>query len=274
MLIKLFKYTYFCDVKKSIIFKNTTVAFSDEGKGNAVVLLHGFLENSTMWEYMIPEISKKNRVVTIDLLGHGASDCLGYVHTMELFAETIEAVLKHLKIRKCVLIGHSLGGYVALAFAEKHPEKIKGLCLINSTSNEDTNERKELRNRANIMAQSNFDGLVSMSIANLFVKENALKFKEEIAIVKKEALQTSLQGYIAANEGMKLRVNRNAVLLENSFKKLIIAGEKDPVLDVNMSLMEAAIAGAYFKVLSGGHMSHIESKEMLLAEIISFLKIT
>ena len=271
-MIKLFKYTYFCDVKKSIIFKNTTVAFSDEGKGNAVVLLHGFLENSTMWEYMIPEISKKNRVVTIDLLGHGASDCLGYVHTMELFAETVEAVLKHLKIRKCVLVGHSLGGYVALAFAEKHPEKIKGLCLMNSTSNEDSEDRKKLRYRANKMVQQNFENMVRMSVSNLFEPKNLSKFKEEIKVVKEQALKTPVQGYIAANKGMRLRPNRNTVLADNTSKKLLIVGEKDPVLNFEASVQEAKKTNTEIVTFSGGHMSHIENKEELITVLQTFIK--
>ena len=100
-------------MQKSITFKNSNISFSDEGKGNAIVLIHGFLENATMWKDIVPELSKRNRVVTFDLLGHGKSDCLGYVHSMELFAETIEVILKYLQIRKCVLVGHSLGGYVA-----------------------------------------------------------------------------------------------------------------------------------------------------------------
>ena len=112
-------------------YKNAAIFYTDSGKGPAVVLIHGFLENTTMWNVIIPELSKRNRVIAIDLLGHGKSDCIGYTHSMELFAETLEAVLKKVRIRKCILVGHSLGGYVALAFAEKHPKRVKGLCLMN-----------------------------------------------------------------------------------------------------------------------------------------------
>ena len=105
-------------------YKNAAIFYTDSGKGPAVVLIHGFLENTTMWNVIAPELSKRNRVITIDLLGHGKSDCMGYTHSMELFAETINAVLKQLRIRKCTLIGHSLGGYVALAFAENNAKKI------------------------------------------------------------------------------------------------------------------------------------------------------
>ena len=174
-------------MQKSLTFKNANISFSDQGTGTAVVLIHGFLENTTMWKNVVPEISKRNRVVTIELLGHGKTDCIGYMHTMELFAETIAAVLKELKIRKCILVGHSLGGYIALAFAEKHPQKVKGLCLMNATSNEDTAERKALRLRANKMITNNFRNMVRMSFANLFGPKSKTIFKKEIELAISEA---------------------------------------------------------------------------------------
>jgi pimeloyl-ACP methyl ester carboxylesterase len=259
-------------MQKSITFKNATIYFSEKGKGNTVVLLHGFLENKTMWKNVIPELSKRNRIITIDLLGHGKSDCLGYVHSMELFAETIEAVLKHLQIRKCILVGHSLGGYVALAFAEKNPQKIKGLCLMNSTSNEDETERQALRLRANKMIQSNFTNIVRMSFANLFGPISKTILKEEMELAISEALKTSIQGYMAAQEGMRIRANRNAVLTENTFKKLIIVGEKDPVLSFRISFKEAKNTNSKIVIFPNGHMSHIENKIALIATLKEFVK--
>ncbi|MGJ8744194.1 alpha/beta fold hydrolase [Polaribacter sp.] len=255
-----------------LVYKNANIFYTDQGKGTAIVLIHGFLENATMWDEIVPQLTKKNRVITIDLLGHGKSDCLGYVHSMELFAETVEAVLKHVRIRKCILVGHSLGGYISLAFAKKNPHKIKGLCLMNSTSNPDDEDRKKLRIRANKMVQNSFESMVKMAVSNLFHQDNLIKFKNEIAIVKKEALQTSLQGYIAANEGMKNRLNTNHVLTDNSFKKLIIIGEKDPVLDCNTSLEEAKKTNSQFVVFPDGHMSHIENIDELKVALKEFVK--
>lgn len=257
---------------QSITFKNATVSFSDIGKGTAIVLLHGFLENSTMWDKIIPEISKRNRVITIDLLGHGKSDCLGYVHSMELFAETVETVLKQLRIRRYILIGHSLGGYVSLALAEKNSQKIKGLCLMNSTSFADDEERKQLRLRANTMVQKNFKNMVRMSFVNLFGKASKTIFKEEVDFALNEALQTPIQGYIAANEGMRIRKQRTHGLTLNTFKKLIIIGKKDPVLPSENSILEAKQTNAEFVVFNGGHMSHIENRTELISALKGFIK--
>ncbi|MEO9571024.1 MAG: alpha/beta hydrolase [Polaribacter sp.] len=259
-------------MQNSFTFKNAQISYSDQGKGTTVVLIHGFLENSKMWKKITPELIKRNRVITIDLLGHGKSDCLGYVHSMGLFAETIEGVLKHLRIRKYILVGHSLGGYISLAFAKMNPSKIKGLCLLNSTSNNDSEERKNLRKRANEMVQNNFEAMVKMSVSNLFHQDNLLKFKDEIEVVKNEALQTSVQGYIAANEGMKNRVNESQFLKECSFKKIIIIGEKDPILDYQTLLLEAKYTNSEFVVFPDGHMSHIENASELITVLKEFIK--
>jgi len=255
-----------------LAYKNVDIYYTDQGKGTAIILIHGFLENASMWNDIAPELSKRNRVITVDLLGHGNSDCLGYVHSMELFAETIKAVIKHLKIRKYILVGHSLGGYISLALAKTNPLQIKGLCLVNSTSNEDPEERKKLRTRANKIVKNNFESMIKMSISNLFHIKNLLKFKDEIEAVKKEALKTSIQGYIAANEGMKNRENTNHILLESNFKKLLIIGEKDPVLDYQTSLEEAKKTNSNFVVYPDGHMSHIENTLELIATLKKFIK--
>tara|TARA_B110001469_G_scaffold66355_1_gene63343 strand:+ start:7059 stop:7838 length:780 start_codon:yes stop_codon:yes gene_type:complete len=259
-------------MQKSVTFKKARISFSDVGKGPVVVLLHGFLENTTMWKDIIPQLSKKNRVIAIDLLGHGKSDCLGYVHSMELFAESVAAVLKHVRIRKCVVIGHSLGGYVALAFAEKGPQMVKGLCLLNSTAIEDDAERKTLRIRANKMIQNNFENMVRMSFTNLFGEKSRRLFKAKMKAALQEALKTPIQGYIAGQEGMRIRPNRTAVLTENSFKKLIIIGKKDPVLNLETSLNEAKRTNSEVVLFPEGHMSHIENTTELTATLLAFVK--
>lgn len=266
------KDTYFCKMEKSLSFKNTKVSFAEYGKGSVVVLLHGFLENSTMWNHLIPELSTTNRVIAIDLLGHGKTACLGYVHSMDLMAEAVLAVLKSLRVRKITLVGHSMGGYVGLAFAEKHSEMIKGFCLMNSTSLADDEERKKLRERANKMVQHNFKNMVQMSFTNLFGERSRTTFKKEMELALKEALKTSVQGYIAGQEGMRIRPERSHILKNNSFRKLIIIGKKDPVIVFEESLEEAKKTNSETIVFEDGHMSHIENKEELVSSLMHFVK--
>ena len=254
-----------------IHYKNTKIAFSSTGKGVSVVLLHGFLENMTMWNEIGPELSKRNRVTCIDLLGHGQTECMGYVHSIELMATAVEAVLKHLRIRRVIFVGHSLGGYVALAFSEKHPEKVKGLCLMNSTPAADDKERVQMRSAAIIVAQKQYATVVRISMANLFKEENLKKFKNELEEIKKQALLTPLQGYIAAQEGMKMRPDRSEVLKNATFATLLIIGKHDPVLTYKTQLAVAAKTETKTVVFPDGHMSHIENKDALILALKQFV---
>lgn len=259
-------------MEKHLLFKNTRISFLDYGEGPVVVLLHGFLENKTMWNGLIPEFSKKNRVIAIDLLGHGKTACLGYIHSMEMMSEAVYAILKTLRIRKVTLIGHSMGGYVCLSLAEKHPEMIRGLCLLNSTSLVDDATRKRLRTRGVKMVKNNFSSAVRMSFVNLFREENRTRFKAEIELALTEALKTPLQGYIASQEGMKIRPKRTDVLNQKNFKRLFIVGRKDPILSIKKSLDEAQKTHSEIVVLSGGHMSHIENKIEVISALKKFIK--
>lgn len=257
---------------KQIFFKNTAISFSDIGKGTAVVLLHGFLENKTMWKDLVPSLAEKNRVISIDLLGHGETDCLGYIHSMEENAEIVNAILSHLRIRKAVFIGHSMGGYVALAFAELYLNRVKGLILLNSTALEDSVERKINRDRAIKAVKQNYINFVRMSIANLFSENNRDLLKNEIENVKLEALKTPLQGIVASLEGMKIRKDRQFILKETDFPKLLILGEKDGVLLYKDNASQIEATNTELISFPDGHMSHIENKVELEKVIASFLR--
>ena len=253
-------------------YKNTKIAYTDAGKGTAVVLLHGFLENSTMWNYLAPIIKKKNRVICIDLLGHGQTECLGYVHAMEDMADVVHHVLAELKIRKAIFVGHSMGGYVALAFAELYPEFMKGLVLLNSTSRADSDERIANRTRAIKAVKQNYVTAVRMSIANLFSEENREKLLEQIEWVREEALQTPLQGIIAAQEGMKLRKDREVLLHFAPYPIMLILGKKDPVLNYEENLEQIEGTNVKLVTFNDGHMSHLENQAELEKVILGFLK--
>ena len=257
---------------EQIIYKNTAISYSDIGKGSTVVLLHGFLENKTMWNDLAPNLSKKNRVLSIDFLGHGETECLGYVHSMEENAEIVKAVLSHLKIRKAVIIGHSMGGYVALAFAEMFPTTIKGLVLLNSTAKEDSHERKINRDRAIKAVKQNYINFVRMSIANLFSENKRDQLKNEIENVKLEALKTPLQGIVASLEGMKIRKDRQFILKETDFSKLLILGKNDGVLLYKDHFSQIIDTNTELISFPEGHMSHIENKDELEKVIDNFLR--
>lgn len=257
---------------KQIIYKNTKISFTDSGKGTALVFLHGFLENKNMWDYFVPEFSKKYRVISIDLLGHGSTQPMGYIHSMEDNADVVHAVLSELKIRKAVFIGHSMGGYVALAFAELYADNIKGIVLLNSTSRADSDERKANRDRAIKAVKQNYTNFVRLSIANLFSENNRERLVSEIENVKSEALKTPLQGIVASLEGMKIRKDREVILHFASYPILLVLGKNDPVLNFEESIEQIENTAVKLLAFPDGHMSPIENREDLKKNLLEFFK--
>jgi len=253
-------------------YKGVPIFYTDEGRGPSIVLLHGFLESSTMWKPIADTLIQKNRVITIDLLGHGNTGCLGYIHTMEEMAEGVHAVLRYLKVRRSILIGHSMGGYVSLAFAEANPDAVKGVCLLNSTARADSAEKQQNRDRAIKVVKQNHKAFVRMAIVDLFRPKNRTIFSKEVKQAKKEALKTPLQGIVAALEGMKIRNDREVLLHFSPYKKMMILGKKDPVLDYNALIEQTQNTDVSVVELSDGHMSHIENFDETLKAIKSFIK--
>ena len=258
---------------KNILYKNTKISYTDSGEGNAIVLLHGFLENKKMWKDYVSFFSNQYRIITIDLLGHGESDCFGYVHSMEDNARAVHEVLEYLQIKKTTILGHSMGGYVGLAFAELYPESIQKLILLNSTSKEDSSEKKLNRTRAIKAVKQNYVNFVSLAIANLFSENNRTRLADEIEKVKIQALKTPLQGIVASLEGMKIRKDRETLLRENLFPVLLILGKKDPVLNYEESIAQIENTTVELISFDDGHMSHIENKEELKKVLSEFFKI-
>lgn len=257
---------------KQFLYKNIKISYTDAGKGTAVVLLHGFLENKNMWNALVPELTKKNRIITIDLLGHGDTECLGYVHSMEDNADIVQAVLHDLKIRKAAIIGHSMGGYVAMAFAELYPEMMKGIVLLNSTSRADSPERKTNRGRAIKAVKQNYTAFVRLSIANLFSEKNREILLNEIETARTEALKTPLQGIVASLEGMKIRKDREVILHFAAYPMLLILGKQDPVLNYEENATQIENTPLELVTFPDGHMSHIENTEELMKVLVNFLK--
>jgi pimeloyl-ACP methyl ester carboxylesterase len=224
---------------KTATFKGGTVSFTDQGKGRVVVLLHGFLGSKEIWEKTIPVLRKSFRVIAIDLPGHGQSDCFGYVHTMELMAKCVKKVMDSLRLKKYVIIGHSMGGYAALAFAELFPENIIGLCLCHSTALPDADEKKKDRDRAIKLVKSDKRVYTKNTIKNLFATKNLKYLKEEIAFATRIAQGVSKRGAVAALEGMKDRSNREIILAMVNYPVMMVIGEHDNILPYK-SLLEQA----------------------------------
>ncbi len=252
-------------------FNQFPIHYTIKGEGPCIVLLHGFLLSSSIWTDLAPKLSKKNKIITIDLPGHGKSGCVSEIHTMELMAEVVNHILEENNILKASFIGHSMGGYIALAFTEKHETKVETLVLLNSTTLSDSTERKVNRDRAIRVIQNNSQVFIKMAITSLFPENKQNKFTSEINLFIEEALQFPKKGIIATINGLKNRKDRTSVLKNFKGDKYMICGENDPIAPYNEVKKIALNSKTIFKNVKGGHMSVNENIDEII-NIMHFIE--
>ena len=195
--------------EKFIMAGPTALHICDSQKGDkCVVLLHGYLESMLVWEDFIPFLYKELRVVTLDLPGHGISVVTGEEHSMEFLADTVADALRALGIPRCTLVGHSMGGYVALAFCERHPEMLDGLVLLSSTPNADTPEKAGNRRREIALVKAGKkDALARVAPEAGFAEDNRTRMKDYIEDLTEQVAVTEDEGIVALLNGMIARKN-------------------------------------------------------------------
>lgn len=259
----------------TIEYKGGSIYFEEHGSGNPpLVLLHGFTESLKIWDEYRKILSSSFRLILIDLPGHGRSSILDQVHSMDLMADSVNAVLDHLNIPAAVMVGHSMGGYVALAFARKYSRMLRGLGLFHSTSLADTDEVKEARDRAIEIIKANHGRFLLNFIPDLFAPETKDLYQNEIQYLVDEASNMDPKALIAAQEGMKQRTSTLDVLINAPFPVMFIAGQKDSRVPFeNIWVQMALTETAYSLILRNvGHMGFIEAKIQCLDFIESFTR--
>ena len=241
---------------------------SGNGK-KPLVLLHGFMENTTIWDEMEAHLSEDFTLIKIDLPGHGKSKVYQEIHTVEMMAEKVKEVIDALKLEKINLLGHSLGGYVSLAFAEKFPEILESKTLFFSTTLADDEEKKAIRRRSIAVIDENFETFVKTSIPNLFSNNEKDILEGKIELAKNIAKATNKEGVKAAQLGMAERPDRTEILENLDAKILIIAGKYDNAVKTE-NLLKIIPEKTNIKtyVLDCGHNGHWE-KPTICAEIIN-----
>lgn len=253
-------------------FKKTKIAYTDSGKGRVVVLLHGFLGSQEIWSEFSKKLSKRFRVIAIDLPGHGKTPSIGYYHSMELLAQSVKAVLDKIGVRRYVIAGHSMGGYAALAFAELFPENVSGLCLFNSTAHADSDDKKRDRDRVIRLVKKEHKHYVGEVVTSLFAPDNAAKLPAEVDKVKRIATETSKQSIINSLEGMKERKNRDLNLKYAEYPVLFIIGKKDTVINYETMYPQMGLCKypSVLMVENGAHMCFYEAPKETLKALETF----
>ncbi len=243
------------------------------GEGEPVVLIHGFLENHKMWIPFAEELSQNYLVIMPDLLGHGQTSSIAQTHTMEMQADLIRGILDELGLDKATLVGHSMGGYASLYFAQAFPERVQGLSLFYSKSQPDDAEKKEQRLKAVQTVEKDRESFIRLTIPKLFNPNELDHLQSQINLAKEWAMETPLEGITAALRGMREREDTMSVIQKATYPFQVILGEFDSAVDAASyapTLPEKE--NLSISILPTGHMGHLEDPDVCLDLIANFLQ--
>ena len=254
---------------------DATVYVSDSEKGEkCVVLLHGYLESLRVWDDFVGLLTDKVRVVAIDIPGHGRSSNIAPVHTMELMADVVAGVLDALQIDKVTLVGHSMGGYISLAFCAAYAERLEGLVLLSSSPNPDTELKRENRRREIALVKAGKkDMLARVAPEAGFAEMNRDFLRRYINNLVEQVHITDDEGIVALLGGMIERKDQNEMLRNSRVRQLFIMGTHDGYIPVEAA-QEFIAKNPQAKVAwldKSGHMGFIEEPEACATALLEFV---
>jgi pimeloyl-ACP methyl ester carboxylesterase len=258
----------------TVEYRDAVIRYSDQGTGDPVVLLHGYLESIEIWEGFADELASGYRVICVDLPGHGKSGVYSAVETMAIMADAVKHVLDFLGIGRTVIIGHSMGGYAVLAFEDIYPEVTVGFGLFHSHGLADTEDKKANRDREiSLVKLGRKNQFISVNISNAFAADNLVRLADKVEWARQIALATPDKGIIHALEGMKARPDRRDVLKNSTDPLLVIAGKKDNYIPYDVYEQHFKLAPDTDVVIleNSGHMGFVEEKEKSIEGVRKFL---
>lgn len=261
--------------EKFIMAGGTATRIKETGEGTRnVVLLHGYLESVEVWDDFQKTLSKQAHVLSLDLPGHGISEVKGEIHTMEFLADTVKAAMDYVGMDRAVVVGHSMGGYVALELLRKYPQAVAGIVLFHSGPYADSEQKKLDREREiNLILGGKKELIAKMFPQVGFAPQNRRRLSGNIDELSDQIAITEDEGIIALLRGMGERRDNNDTLREAAVPELFILGRHDEYIPADVA--EAAIAlqpQARAEWLeNSGHMGFVEEPDKSLEIILSFL---
>jgi pimeloyl-ACP methyl ester carboxylesterase len=251
-------------VDKILTLDDRPFFYREEGTGIPVLLLHGFAEDSQVWAEIAPRLSTRCRLLIPDLPGSGRSALLPGEPSIDALADSIKIFIDDLHIDKCVLIGHSMGGYVSLAFAEKYPERLTAFGFFHSTAYADTEEKRTSRRKGiEFIRQHGAEPFIRQSAPNLF----ALETREHRPQIVEETIYRysnfSPESLVYYYEAMIRRPDRVSVLQQFDGPVAFIMGAMDNLVPYEQSLKqchEPSISLVH-TLAHSGHMGMLEEPE-------------
>jgi pimeloyl-ACP methyl ester carboxylesterase len=260
--------------QKSFLYNGTTVCYHTSGQGAAVVLLHGFGEDGNIWHNQVAALEANYRLIVPDIPGSGLSGTLAGHSSIEDFAAVIKAITEAENIDTCTMMGHSMGGYIALAYAEKYPNMLNGLGLVHSTAFADSDEKKIARAKSIDFIQANGTyPFFKTSIPGLFSSGFASDHASVIEALVANAgsfSEVAVTGYYTA---MINRPDRTAILASFEKPVLFIAGIHDKAVPIAQSLKQCSLPSqAHIHILRhSGHMGMLEEISATSKAMADFL---
>ena len=250
------------------------VSYSSIGKGDAILFLHGFLGNKKVWKPFVNHFKPNYQVITIDLPGHGKTSIIEEEMTMEFSAKLIKQILKTEDVLNVHVVGHSMGGYIGLAFAKLYPQTIKSLTLFNCTAYGDTKQKQADRLKAVRVFDMNPSLFIEEAIKNLFYKPNLKVFSKEVEKLTEMAKNTPAKGAQGSLRGMRIRGNYISWLSKQKFPLHYIAGEYDNTIPFSTIKEQIKITNANLTTLtSSGHMGFVENQDTCIKAIEDFIAV-
>lgn len=253
-----------------VVDENKIISYTDSGKGTPLILIHAFPTDQTLWTPQRKTLKKHFRVITLDLWGFGLSSSVdGQAITMTEYADEVNQLLEKLNIKKAIIGGESMGGYVALAFLEKYQNKIEGLVLSDTQAIADTPETKTKRELSAIDVLENGS---SRFIESFMTKALSPSSLEDTQIFLRTILEKqSAQSYASALRGMALRNDTSKLIANSSLPILIISGEEDMVINKQQSeyMHELAKNSTLVIINNAGHLSNLEQPDKWNDAVIS-----
>jgi pimeloyl-ACP methyl ester carboxylesterase len=247
--------------------------FFEKGQGPVLLFLHGFCETGEMWRHFADSLSTQYRVLCPDLPGFGASPITHPITCLEDVAEQLEEWMDALQIQHPIVLGHSLGGYVALALLERMGDRIKAIGLLHSTAYADDLEKKELRNRVIIFLKKHGAAkFVSSFVPQLFPEHRREELAGAMAHAIEDGQRSSLEGLLAYTVAMRDRKDRLAVLEQFEGPKLLLAGTIDGAVKIESSRAQQGAFTHYIELEGVGHLGMVEEKEKTLAVVKDFVR--
>lgn len=247
--------------------------FFEKGQGPVLLFLHGFCESGEMWRYFADSLSTQYRVLCPDLPGFGNSPLTSPITSLEQVALQLEEWLDALQIQNPIVMGHSLGGYVALALLERMGNRIQAIGLLHSTAYADDLEKKEMRNRTlTFLKKHGAAKFVTSFVPQLFPEHRRIELADAMAHAIEDGKRSSLEGLLAYTIAMRDRVDRLEVLQQFTGPKLLLAGTVDGSVKIESSRAQQIAFTHYIELEGVGHLGMVEEKEKTLEVVQNFVR--